>query len=105
MESWITPYVVWCMSRNSGKALDLDTRIPTPYGDKKMSDIHVGDYVFDDKGNPTMVTYESPIYYNHDCYKVIFDDGEEIIADADHNWYMHYKCRTVDENGCKVFTT
>lgn len=105
MESWITPYVVWCMSRSSGKALDLNTRIPTPSGDKTMGDIHVGDYVFDDAGKPTKVIYESPVYFNHDCYKVTFDDGEEIIADADHNWYMHYKCRTVDENGCKVFTT
>ena len=105
MNSWITPYVVWCMSRASGKALDLDTRMPTPDGDKTMRDIHVGDYVFDEKGNPTLVTYESPIYYNHDCYKVTFEDGEEIIADADHNWYVHYKCRTADENGCKVFTT
>ena len=76
------------MSRSSGKALDLDTRIPTPYGDKTMRDIHVGDYVFDDLGNPTMVIYESPIYFNHDCYKLTFDDGEEIVADADHNWYM-----------------
>lgn len=88
MQSWITPYVVWCMSRSSGKALDLDTRIPTPDGDKTMRDIHIGDYVFDDFGNPTMVTYESPIYFNHDCYKLTFDDGEEIVADADHNWYM-----------------
>ena len=88
MESWITPYVVWCMSRNSGKALDLNTRIPTPEGDKIMKDIHVGDYVFDSHCKPTEVIYESPIYYNHECYQLTFDDGEEIIADADHNWYM-----------------
>ena len=53
MESWITPYVVWCMSRNSGKALDLNTRIPTPDGDKTMNDIHVGDYVFNSYKKPT----------------------------------------------------
>lgn len=105
MMSWITPNVVWCMSRNAGKALDLNTRIPTPNGDKIMKDIHVGDHVFDENGNPTMVTYESPIYINHDCYKVTFDDGEEIIADGDHNWYVTYNCRTTDENGCIVRTT
>ena len=38
------------MSRSAGKALDLDTRIPTPHGDKPMKDIHVGDYVFDENG-------------------------------------------------------
>lgn len=105
MMSWITPNVVWCMSRSAGKALDLNTRIPTPFGDKTMGDIHVGDYVFDEKGKPTLVTYESPIYINHKCYKVTFEDGEEIIADADHNWYVHYKCRTADNNGCVVRTT
>lgn len=105
MMSWITPNVVWCMSRNGGKALDLNTRIPTPTGDKTMRDIHVGDYVFDEKGNPTIVTYESPVYINHQCYEVTFDDGEKIIADADHNWYVKARLRTTDENGCVVKTT
>lgn len=91
MMSWVTPNVIWCMSRSAGKALDLNTRIPTPYGDKAMQMIHVGDYVFNEHGSPTLVTYESPIYYNHDCYKVVFDDSEEIIADADHNWYVNAK--------------
>lgn len=98
MMSWITPNVVWCMSRSAGKALDLDTRIPTPTGDKTMKDIHVGDYVFDENGYPTMVTYESPIYTNHQCYKVTFDDGENIIADADHNWYVYTNLETNDAN-------
>lgn len=105
MQSWITPYVVWCMSRNGGKALDLKTRIPTPDGDKTMGEIHVGDYVFDEKGQPTKVIYESPIYKNHQCYEVTFEDGEKIIADAEHNWYVHYKCRTIDNNDCLVRTT
>lgn len=103
MQSWITPYVVWCMSRSAGKALDLDTRIPIPDGDKTMRDIHVGDYVFNEKGEPTRVTYESPIYYDHDCYRVVFEDGEEIIADAEHNWYMCHKDNLFSKGD--VFTT
>ena len=103
MESWITPYVVWCMSRNAGKALDLDTRIPTPTGDKTMRDIHVGDYVFDENGNPTKVIYESPIYYNHRCYRLLFDDNEEIVADADHNWFVNiYSGNRCVNNNCVV---
>lgn len=89
MMSWITPNVVWCMSRNAGKALDLNTRIPTPTGDKIMGDVHIGDYVYDENHNPTMVTYESPIYTNHDCYEMCFSNGEHIVADADHNWYVY----------------
>lgn len=88
MQSWITPYVVWCMTRNGGKALSLDTRIPTPFGDKVMGDIHVGELVFDDEGKPCRVTYTSPVYVGHDCFAVTFEDGERIIADAEHNWFV-----------------
>lgn len=87
--SWNTPYVVWCCSRGSGKALDLDTRIPTPNGDKTMRDVHVGDYVFDEKGQPTKVINVSPIFQNHKCYEVEFADGEKIIADAEHQWEVN----------------
>lgn len=86
MMSWNTPYVVWCCSRGSGKALDLDTRIPTPDGDRTMRDIQIGDYVYDENGNPTRVINTSPIFKNHDCYEIEFSDGEKIVADADHLW-------------------
>lgn len=100
MQSWITPYVVWCMSRSAGKALDLDTRIPTPDGDRQMRDIHVGDYVYDESFRQTMVTYESPVYIGHRCYELTFDDGEKIVADAEHNWYMH-----CGNSSYKIYTT
>ena len=100
MQSWITPYVVWCMTRNGGKALSLDTRIPTPVGDKVMGDIHVGDLVFDDEGNPCKVTYTAPVYVGHDCFAVSFEDGERIIADAEHNWFV-----SVDGREDEVRTT
>lgn len=90
MNSWNKPFCLWLESRGAGKALDLDTRIPTPSGDKTMRDIEIGDYVFDEKGNPTKVIATSPIFYDHDCYEVEFSDGEKIIADADHLWEVHY---------------
>lgn len=90
MNSWNKPFCLWLESRGAGKALDLDTRIPTPSGDKTMRDIQVGDYVFDEKGNPTKVIATSPIFYDHDCYEVEFSDGEKIIADAEHLWEVHY---------------
>ena len=99
MNSWNKPFCLWLESRGAGKALDLDTRIPTPSGDKTMRDIEVGDYVFDDKGNPTKVIGISPIFYDHECYEVEFSDGEKIIADAEHLW------KIVNGNNTKVLKT
>ncbi len=86
MNSWVTPFCVWCMGRNGGKALALDTKIPTPTGFKTMGELQVGDYVFDESGRPTKVNYVSDIFLNNKCYKIYFEDGEEIVADADHLW-------------------
>lgn len=86
MESWYRPYVLWLASRGSGKALSVDTPIPTPLGLKRMGDINVGDFVYDYNHNPTKVTYTSEIFLGHECFKVTFDTGESIIADSDHLW-------------------
>ena len=79
------------IARKNGKALALDTRIPTPFGDKTMGDIESGDYVFDENGKPVKVVATSEIFADHDCYKVTFEDGEEIIADAGHKWTVQTK--------------
>lgn len=89
MNSWTRPFVLWLESRSAGKALSLDTRIPTPNGDKTMGDIQVGDYVYSIDGTKTKVVYISPIFNNHDCYEVEFEDGEKIKCDADHLWYVY----------------
>ncbi len=74
------------MGKGNGKALSLDTVIPTPDGFKTMGDLQVGDYVFADDGSPTRIIKTSEIMENHDCYEVTFSDGEKIIADAGHLW-------------------
>lgn len=80
---------VWIeLARKNGKALALDTPIPTPTGYTTMGELNVGDYVLDENGNPTQVTYVTPTMYDHKCYEVTFSDGEKIICDADHNWYV-----------------
>jgi hypothetical protein len=70
----------------SGKALSLATPIPTPSGFRLMADIQAGDEVFDETGAVRRVTGVSPVYDDHPCYVVIFDDGTKIIADAEHRW-------------------
>ena len=92
--TWNCPNVLVLASRGFGKALSLDTKIPTPDGDKTIRDINIGDYVFGDDGKPTMVINTSPIFYNHDCYEVTFSDGEKIVADADHIWELRKHGKT-----------
>ncbi len=70
----------------SGKALALDTEIPTPCGFVRMGDIATGDTVFDRDGNPCRVLFAHPVMMARRCYRVHFDDGNSIVADAEHLW-------------------
>lgn len=71
-----------------GKALDIDTPIPTPDGWKKIVDLKNGDKVFDDNGNQCNVLWRSDVMENHDCFEVRFSDNTKIVADAEHKWYV-----------------
>ena len=82
-------------SRQSGKALDLETDILTPKGFKKFKDIHVGDEIYSVDGNITKVTFETETMYNHKCYNINFSHGESIKADAEHIWTVE----TTSTNG------
>ena len=74
----------------SGKALRLDTRIPTPAGWTTIGDLNVGDLVIDSQGNPTTVTGMSPINDTPELYKLTLSDGQEIFADKDHQWIVQH---------------
>jgi hypothetical protein len=69
-----------------GKALAIDTPIPTPDGFVDMGDLQVGDAVFDEHGKICQVTLVTPIRNDRKCYRLIFDDGSTLVADADHRW-------------------
>jgi len=80
-------YKIVCLGR---RALALDTLIPV-YGKelfKTVEDIEIGDVVFDEHGKKCNVVDVTPIMLNQKCYKVIFSDGSEIIADAGHQWQV-----------------
>ena len=66
--------------------LALDTIIPTPSGWTTMGQLKVGEEVFDEAGNPTIVTYLSPILKDRPCFTLRFHDGESIVCDAEHRW-------------------
>lgn len=80
-------------ARQAGKALPLDTKIPSPNGWMTMGDLKVGDFVFSDKGVPIKISAISDIFINHDCYKLYFDDGSTVVADAEHLWEVRKQGR------------
>ncbi len=71
-----------------GKALALDTPLPTPWGWTTMGDIAVGDLVLGADGRPTMVTRATDVMTGRPCFEVEFSDGSMIVADADHQWLV-----------------
>ena len=71
-----------------GKALAVTTPIPTPEGFKTMGELQIGDKVFDERGEICNVVAVSEIFWNHDCYKLTFSDGAEIVADSEHLWQV-----------------
>ena len=80
------PKLVLMAHIESAKALALWTPIPTPGGWRTMGDLAVGDAMFDRRGTKCHATHATPTMLNHRVYRVRFDDGTEIIADAEHNW-------------------
>jgi replicative DNA helicase len=69
-----------------GKALALDTPLPTPTGWTTMGDVQPGDYLLGADGKPTRVVAATEVMRGRPCYEVEFDDGTVIIADAEHEW-------------------
>ena len=74
-------------ARGGGKALSLDTKVATPDGFCCIEDLMVGDVVFDCDGKPCHVTSKSDVFFDHDCYEVVFDDGVKVVCDGNHKWF------------------
>jgi deoxycytidine triphosphate deaminase len=76
------------VARIEGKALALDTPVPTPDGWSTMGQLEPGDWVFDLQGHPTLVVAASEVLIGRPCRAVDFSDGTTVIADADHQWQV-----------------
>ena len=72
-------------SNGVGKATLLTEKLPTPDDWTTMGDVEVGDRVLDELGKPTVVTGKSPVW-DLPVYKVLFDDGAEVVCPAQHEW-------------------
>lgn len=69
-----------------GKALKLDTPLPTPTGWTTMGEVAVGDYLIGADGQPTRVVAATEVMVGRPCFEVEFSDGSVIVADAEHQW-------------------
>jgi DNA segregation ATPase FtsK/SpoIIIE-like protein len=80
------PHMLIAGATGAGKALALDTPIPTPEGWTTMGEIQVGGRVFDETGKPCTVLAATDVMHGRPCYEVEFSDGTVIVADAQHQW-------------------
>jgi replicative DNA helicase len=85
-----------------GKALALDTPLPTPAGWTTMGDVAVGDELLDADGLPTLVVAATAVMLGRPCYEIEFSDGTVIVADAQHQWPTGYGIRTSAQLRCGV---
>jgi replicative DNA helicase len=69
-----------------GKALALDTPLPTPSGWTTIGEVRVGGELIGADGKPTRVVAATEVMHGRPCYEVEFDDDTIIIADENHQW-------------------
>src|SRR5580693_404658 len=82
-----------------GKALALDTPLPTPAGWTTMGEVQAGDFLLGADGRPTRVVAATEVMTGRPCYEVEFSDGTVIVADANHQW------RTTTGSRTEIVTT
>ncbi|HYZ29719.1 MAG TPA: dCTP deaminase, partial [Thermoleophilaceae bacterium] len=81
------------VARIEGKALALDTEIPTPDGWTTMGEIAVGDRVFGPCGTPRRVVAATEVMHRRPCFEIGFSDGSAVVADAEHQWRVFDRYR------------
>jgi replicative DNA helicase len=69
-----------------GKALALDTPLPTPAGWTTMGEVAAGDLLIGANGQPVAVAAVTGVLHDRPCYAVEFSDGQVIVADGQHQW-------------------
>jgi deoxycytidine triphosphate deaminase len=74
------------VARVEGKALALDTEVPTPAGWTTMGDVAVGDLVVHPTGVSVPVVAATDVLGGRPCFELEFAGGATVVADALHQW-------------------
>ena len=85
-----------------GKALALDTPLPTPTGWTTMGDVAVGDELLSADGQPTRVVAATEVMLGRPCYEIEFSDGTVIVADAEHQWLTETRASRKSAQAARV---
>lgn len=75
--------------RRFGKALCLDTRLPSPDGWTTMGRVREGTRLFDEAGRVCTVTFATEVMLGRPCNAVSFEGGTSVVADDGHLWQVH----------------
>ena len=79
------------VARGNGKALSLDTKVPTPdRGLVNFGDLKVGDKLYSRDGKVCSIIGKNKTHYPQ-AYKMNFSDGTEIICSDNHLWFTSSK--------------
>lgn len=77
------PYCGLFLEMGMGKAIDDNTIIPTPNGERRLGDIVVGDMLYARDGKPTRVLAVFH-HHNRDAFKVTLKDGRSFVCCDEH---------------------
>ena len=69
-----------------GKALAIDTPLPTPSGWKTVGDVCPGDLIIGGDGQPVQVVAITPVWDGRPCFSIRTKDRAELVADSSHVW-------------------
>lgn len=81
--------ILVCGPTGSGKALHIDTLIPTPTGMKRVDEIKIGDKIYDKDKNLTEVLDIHQASRKDKLYKITLENGEVFKASGPHEWVVH----------------
>lgn len=77
--------------RGQGKAISLDTDVPTPdRGIIKFGELKIGDRLYDRNGGICKIVGRNEIHYPK-LYKMTFSDGTTIKCSSNHLWFTSNK--------------
>lgn len=93
-------------SRGGGKAVALDTIIPTPDGMRTMAELKVGDSVFTASGARTKVVAKSAPHIDPTgTYKITFNDNTTVVCGGQHEWKTITKSELIKKTSSVKQTT